>query len=124
MLTLVINNEKYLTLNLSEELNCIFTFLVKSYTTSTAPNSISQGIKKKSAFGSLTLPFVIFVKKVPFFSISSIILRHFWVKLHKKCPFEDSRRCPEILNYTMSVKLPKELYFYYKGMISEPDMKF
>ena len=104
MLTLVINNEKYLTLNLSEELNCIFTFLVKSYTTSTAPNSISQGIKKKSAFGSLTLPFVIFVKKVPF--------------------FEDSRRCPEILNYTMSVKLPKELYFYYKGMISEPDMKF
>ena len=31
-----------------------------------------------------------------------VILRHFWVKLSKKCPFfENSRRCPEILNYTM-----------------------
>ena len=28
----------------------------------------------------------------------------FWVKLHKKCPFfEDSERCPEILNYTLYV---------------------
>ena len=42
MLSLVINNKKYLTLNLSEEPNFIFTFLVKSYTTLIRPNFISK----------------------------------------------------------------------------------
>ena len=44
------------------------------------------------------------------FAISRVILRHFCVilryfcvKLHKKCPFvEDTRRCPEILNYALA----------------------
>ena len=39
MLTLVIVNEKYLTLNISKEPNFIFTFLVKPYISLLYPNS-------------------------------------------------------------------------------------
>ena len=50
MLPLVINNEKYLTLNLSRESNFIFIFLVKSYTTFIGPNLIGKVAKKKLHF--------------------------------------------------------------------------
>ena len=47
-----------------------------------------QGIiQKKSAYGSRTLPLIIFDKKVPFFPQNSVILRHFRVKLRQKCSF-------------------------------------
>ena len=50
-------------------------------------NYCLQGIiGKKSVSGSWTLPFVTFDRKCPF-AESSVILMHFWVKLHKKCPF-------------------------------------
>ena len=68
----------------------------------------TQGIiQKKSASGSRTLPFVIYDKKLPFLP-KVVTLRHLcYLKafLHKtlqKVPFfEDSGRCPEILNYTL-----------------------
>ena len=44
-------------------------------------------IQKKSASGSHMLPFVIFDKKVPFFSENGVILTYFWVTHHQKCPF-------------------------------------
>ena len=67
----------------------------------------SQGIiQKKSASGSRTLPLVIFniTKKFPFFP-KVVLFKAFWVTLWKKCPFfEDSGRCPKILDYTLTVK--------------------
>ena len=57
-------------------------------------NYCFQGIMgKKSVSGSRTLPFVTFDRKCPFAESSVILMhfcvisRHFWVKLHKKCPF-------------------------------------
>ena len=42
-------------------------------------------------------------QKSALFAKSSVILRDFWVKPHKKCPFfEDSGRCPKILDYTLT----------------------
>ena len=62
-----------------------------------------QGIiYKKSTSNSRILAFVIFDKKSALFAKSSVILRDFWVKLHKKCRFfEDSGCCPNILDYTL-----------------------
>ena len=42
MLSLVNNNEKYLTLNLSKKPNFISKFIVKSYTTFIPPNFIEK----------------------------------------------------------------------------------
>ena len=65
------------------------------------PLKTSEIIQKKSASGSRTLLFVLFEKKNAPLPKSSVILRyfcvilrHFWVKLHKKCPLEDSGRLP------------------------------
>ena len=47
-----------------------------------------QGIiQKKSASGGRTLPFVIFDKKVPFFSKIGFILTYFLVTHRQNCPF-------------------------------------
>ena len=67
------------------------------------PLSITfQGIiQKKSSSGNWMFPFVTFAKSA-LFAKSSVILMHFWVKLHKKCPFlKITKRCTEILNYTL-----------------------
>ena len=42
----MINNEKYLTLTLNKEPNCIFKFLLKSYTTFVGPNFIGKVAQK------------------------------------------------------------------------------
>ena len=61
---------------------------------SSFPESPLQGIiQKKSTSGSQMLPFVIFDKKSALFAKSSVILRHFWVKLHKK-PFQRFQMMP------------------------------
>ena len=46
---MVINNEKYLTLNLSMEPKFIFTFLVTSYTTFIRPNFIGKVAQKTTS---------------------------------------------------------------------------
>ena len=50
MLTLVINNEKCLTLNLSSEPIFVLTFLSKLYTTFIRPNLISKFVQKNCTF--------------------------------------------------------------------------
>ena len=43
-----------------------------------------------------------YLTKICLFFQNSILLRHIWVKLRKKCPFyEDSGHCPKILDYTL-----------------------
>ena len=44
---------------------------------------------------------------------SIVILRHFWVKLHKNCPFFEGR-CSEILNYILQKDFS---YFHHKKML-------